>query len=186
MMRSKAFTLMLGTLTMILAAACTSTEKGGSPVSTGHGAKAKDGGAVSSDRSVRDAKLQTVEPHSPAKQPSPSPAPQIDRKGQHESPSSSAGHQTRDAVPPADQREAAITPLDQSEAPNDLETTRRIRQAVMQDGSLSFRAKNVTIVTNGDRVVLTGPVNTRAEADRIKGIAQSITPYRIEDRLEIR
>jgi osmotically-inducible protein OsmY len=84
------------------------------------------------------------------------------------------------------QLEAGITPLDQSEAPNDLETTRRIRQAVVQDDSLSFRAKNVMIVTKGGRVVLTGPVNTRAEADRIKGIAQSITPYRIEDRLEVR
>ena len=79
-----------------------------------------------------------------------------------------------------------MTPLDQSEAPDDLETTRRIRQAVIQDDSLSFRAKNVTIITNGDRVVLTGPVNTRAEANRIMAIAQSITPYRIEDRLQIR
>jgi osmotically-inducible protein OsmY len=44
----------------------------------------------------------------------------------------------------------------------------------------------VTIVTNGDRVVLTGRVNTRAEAERIKDIARSVTPYRIEDQLEIR
>ncbi|MDQ6734173.1 MAG: BON domain-containing protein, partial [Nitrospirota bacterium] len=95
------------------------------------------------------------------------------------------GPDTRRCVPSV-QRETSITPLDQSEAPDDLETTRRIRQAVIQDDSLSFKSKNATIVTNGNRVVLTGPVNTRAEADRIKRIAQSIMPYRIEDRLEIR
>jgi hypothetical protein len=165
-MTSKAFTLMLGTTAMIVAVACASTEK---------------------DRSSQDSKAQAVEADVPTKKPpSPSAMPRIGRNGSHESPSSSAGNQTRDAAAPTIQRETGITALDQSEAPNDLEITRRIRQAVIQDDSLSFKSKNVTIVTNGNRVVLTGPVNTRAEADRIKAIAQSITPYRIEDRLQIR
>jgi len=168
---------MLGTAAMILTGACTSTEKRG----TVH--DAKDDGAVSTDRSARHSTLQGADAHPPVKQSSPSPAPRTGGKGQPESPSSSAGNRAGDAEAPSDQREAGITPLDQSEAPQDLEVTRRIRQAVIQDVSLSFRAKNVT---NGNRVVLTGPVNTRAEADRIKDIAQSITPYRIEDRLEIR
>ena len=163
-MTSKAFTLMLGTAAMIVAVACASTEK---------------------ERSTQDSKAQAAETH-PTKPSSPSATPRIGRNGPHESPSSSAGNQTRDAAAPTIQRETGITALDQSEAPDDLETTRRIRQAVIQDDSLSFKSKNVTIVTNGNRVVLTGPVNTRAEADRIKAIAQSITPYRIEDRLEIR
>jgi Predicted periplasmic or secreted lipoprotein len=161
-MASKAFTLMLGTAAMLVAVACASTEKG---------------------RSSEDTKAQAAEAHRPTKAPSPSATPRI---GPHESPSPSAGNQTRDAAAPTIQRETGITALDQSEAPDDLETTRRIRQAVIQDDSLSFKSKNVTIVTNGNRVVLTGPVNTRAEADRIKAIAQSMTPYRIEDRLEIR
>jgi len=164
-MASKAFTLMLGTAAMLVAVACASTEKG---------------------PSSEDTKAQAAEAHLPTKAPSPSATPRIGRNGPHESPSSSAENQTRDTVTPSIQRETGITALDQSEAPDDLETTRRIRQAVIQDDSLSFKSKNVTIVTNGNRVVLTGPVNTRAEADRIKAIAQSITPYRIEDRLEIR
>ena len=184
-MRSTAFTLILGTAAMILAVACASTEKHGTPMKGGTVYDAKDDRSVSTDRPTRDSKVPVTEPNLPANQPSPSPVPRNGRKGQHESPSLSAGNRTRDAVAP-DQREASMTPLDQSETPNDLETTRRIRQAMIQDDSLSFKAKNVTIVTNGNRVVLTGPVNTRAEADRIKGIAQSITPYRIEDRLEVR
>jgi hypothetical protein len=166
-MVSRTFTLMLGTAAMIAAVACASTEK---------------------DPSLQDSnKAQAAEAHVPTmKPPSPSAAPRIGRNGPRESPSSSAGNQTRDAAAPTVQPETGITALDQSEAPDDLEITRRIRQAVIQDDSLSFKSKNVTIVTNGNRVVLTGPVNTRAEADRIKAIAQSITPYRIEDRLEIR
>ena len=185
-MRSTAFTLLLETAAMILVVACASTEKHGTPISSGTVHGATDDSSVSTDRSTRDFKLQTAEPHSPAKQSSLSSAPRLDRKGQYESPSPSGGNQTRDGVTPSDQREANMTPLDQSEAPNDLETTRRIRQAVIQDDSLSFKAKNVTIITTHDRVVLMGPVNTRTEANRIKGIAQSIAPYRIEDRLEIR
>jgi hypothetical protein len=164
-MVSKAFTLMLGAAAILVAVACASTEKG---------------------RSSEDTKAQAVEVHLPTKTPSSSATPRLGRNGPHEPPSSSAGNQTRDTVTPSIQRETGITALDQSEAPDDLETTRRIRQAVIQDDSLSFKSKNVTIVTHGNRVVLTGPVNTRAEADRIKAIAQSITPYRIEDRLEIR
>jgi hypothetical protein len=163
-MASKAFSLMLGMTAMIVAVACASTEK---------------------ERSTQDSKAQAAETH-PTKPSSPSATPRIGRNGQHESPSSSAGNQTRDTATPTIQRETGITALDQSEAPDNLEITRRIRQAVIQDDSLSFKSKNVTIVTNGNRVVLTGPVNTRAEADRIKAIAQSITPYHIEDRLEIR
>ena len=183
-MRNTAFTLILGTAAMILAVACASTEKHGTPMKGGSVYGAKDNGSVSTDRSARDSKVQVTEPNLPANQPSLSPVPRNGRKGQHESPPPSAGNQARDAVTP-DQREASMT-LDQSESPNDLETTRRIRRAMIQDDSLSFKAKNVRIVTNGNRLVLTGPVNTRAEADRIKGIAQSITPYRIEDRLEVR
>ena len=164
-MASRTFTLMLGTAAMIVAVACASTEK---------------------DPSLQNSKAQAAEAHVPTmKPPSPSAAPRIGRNGPRESPSSSAGNQARAAAAPTIQRETGITALDQSEAPDDLEITRRIRQAVIQDDSLSFKSKNVTIVTNGDHVVLTGRVNTRAEADRIKDIARSVTPHHIEDRLEI-
>lgn len=184
-MRSTAFTLMLGT-TMILTAACASTETNGPPMTGSPVRDATQSRSLSTDRSAQDSTTTIAEPRPQAKPGAPLPAASIEGKGPHKSLSSSAESPGRDAVDSSVQLEAGITPLDQSEAPNDLETTRRIRQAVVQDDSLSFRAKNVMIVTKGGRVVLTGPVNTRAEADRIKGIAQSITPYRIEDRLEVR
>ena len=184
-MRSTAFTLMLGTA-MILTSACASTDTNSPPMSGSPVGDAKQGRSLSTDRSAQDSTTTTADSRTQAKPRAPLPAASTGGKGPHESLSSSAESRGHDAVDSSAQLEAGITPLDQSDAPNDLETTRRIRQAVIQDDSLSFKAKNVMIVTNGDRVVLTGPVNTRAEADRIKGIAQSITPYRIEDRLEIR
>jgi osmotically-inducible protein OsmY len=168
MMNSRIFGLMLGAAAMIVAGACTSTDKNTRPMNGGAVSDAKNSGlhgSIDTSPSARETKPQAAAPQARAKQPS-----------------SSSGTEAHDA---SDQREARITPLDQSESSNDLDTTRRIRQAVMQDESLSFKAKNVTIVTNGDRVVLTGRVNTRAEADRIKDIARSVTPHHIEDRLEI-
>jgi hypothetical protein len=186
-MRSTAFALMFG-LAALIPAACSSTEKNAEPMSGGMGDEAQRHGAMSADRPGKFTP-PVMQPAVPAKQPSPSSAPRAETQGQHASHPPPVGTGTRDATGPSeqvDQRETRITPLDQSNAPNDLETTRRIRQGVIQDDSLSFRAKNVTIVTNGDRVVLTGRVNTRAEAERIKDIARSVTPYRIEDQLEIR
>jgi len=180
-MRSTVVTLTLRA-TMILTAACASTETNGPPMDGGQVGNTTQERSLGTDRSAQHSTTRIAEPRPPVKLSS---APDAG-KGSRGSPSLSAASSGRDAVDSSDRLEAGITPLDQSEAPNDLETTRRIRQAVIQDDSLSFRAKNVMIVTNGDRVVLTGPVNTRAEADRIKRIAQSITPYRIEDRLEIR
>jgi len=185
-MKSRAFTLVLGTIAAILTAACASTEKNGRPMSGSPVGDAQHERSLSTERSMQNAVPPVAELRSPGKSRSPSAAPRIDGKGQDESPSSSAENRTRDAVESSIHPETGITPLDQSEQPNDLEITRRIRQAVIQDDSLSFKAKNVMIVTNRGRVALTGLVNTRAEAERIKGIAQSITPYHIEDRLEIR
>ena len=185
-MRNRAFGFMLGAMAMIVVGACTSTEKNVEPTDGRTLSDARNDGSIETNPSARESKPQAVAPQAGAKQPSPSPAPRVERKKQEESPPSSTKNGVHDGADTSDQREARITPFDQSEAPTDIETTRRIRQAVMQDDSLSFRAKNVTIVTNGDRVVLTGRVNTRAEADHIKDIARSISPQRIEDRLEIR
>lgn len=184
-MRSSTFALMLGAIA-ILTSACASTETSGPPMSGSAGGQTKERGSFSPDSSAQDATTRDTEPRASAKGRPSLPTASTGGEKPHEHPSASAGTPSRAPADSGTQFEAGITPLHQSEAPNDLETTRRIRQAVIQDDSLSFRAKNVMIVTNGDRVVLTGAVNTRAEADRIKGIAQSITPYRIEDRLEIR
>jgi hypothetical protein len=179
MMKRNAFSVMLAATGIIFTGACASTEKETRPMNGGTVSNANNSGSINTNSPVPVSKPQAVGGHAPGKQLSQSP---VDRKKQDEPHSVPTG---REAAGTPDQRDARITPLDQSEAASDVETTRRIRQAVMQDESLSFRAKNVTIVTNGDHVVLTGRVNTRAEADRVKDIARSVTPQHIEDRLEI-
>ncbi|WP_053379826.1 BON domain-containing protein [Nitrospira moscoviensis] len=83
------------------------------------------------------------------------------------------------AEPPPDR----VTALHQSESTDDVNTTARIRQALVGDDQLSFRAKNVMIVTDGDQVVLRGRVANRSEAERIRNIAARLTTKPIEDRL---
>lgn len=90
---------------------------------------------------------------------------------------------------PKGQQQAAlprdrVTPLNQSESKEDIETTRRIRQKLMNE-DLSFSAKNVMVITEEDRVVLKGIVNSPSEAERVKGVAGALTTKQIEDRLQI-
>lgn len=177
-MKRNALSVMLVATAIIFTGACASTDKESRSMDGRTVSDTKNTGSINTNRSAPVSKPPAAVTRPPGTQLSQSP---VDRK-KDESASVPAGSE---AAGPLDQREARITPLDQSEAANDVETTRRIRQAVMQDESLSFRAKNVTIVTNDDRVVLAGRVNTRAEADRIKDIARSVTPHHIEDRLEI-
>lgn len=86
----------------------------------------------------------------------------------------------KEMTKPAD----SVTPLDQSGNADDLAVTQRIRQALMRE-DLSFTAKNVLVITEGDHVVLKGPVRSSSEAERIKGIAGTITTKRIEDALVV-
>lgn len=86
----------------------------------------------------------------------------------------------KDVTKPAE----SVTPLDQSGKENDLAVTQRIRQALMHE-DLSFAAKNVLVITEGDHVVLKGSVRSSSEAERIKGIAGTITTKRIDDALEV-
>ena len=78
----------------------------------------------------------------------------------------------------------SVTPLDQSSKESDLAVTQRIRQALLHE-DLSFAAKNVLVITEGDHVVLKGPVRSSSEAERIKGIAGTMTTKRIEDALQV-
>ncbi len=77
-----------------------------------------------------------------------------------------------------------MTPWNQSGRKDDVETTRRIRQKLMAE-DVSFAAKNVMVITEEDRVVLKGTVNSPSEAERVKGVAGALTTKQIEDRLQI-
>jgi len=81
---------------------------------------------------------------------------------------------------------AALTPIDQRENESDLKLTQQIRQAVMADGSLSFTAKNVKIITVNGKVTLRGPVKTAAERASIEGAARKAAgPAMVDSQLEL-
>jgi hyperosmotically inducible protein len=57
---------------------------------------------------------------------------------------------------------------------SDLETTRRIRKAIVDDKALSTYAHNIKIVTEDGQVTLTGPVNTPQEQAAVAAKAVQI------------
>ncbi len=82
-----------------------------------------------------------------------------------------------------DERE--LTAGDQSENAADLEITRHIRAAVMADSSLSFGARNCTIITRDGVVTLRGEVSG-VEAQAISGHAQRAPGVsRVENGLSV-
>ena len=80
------------------------------------------------------------------------------------------------------------TPLDQSNAAEDLKITQNIRQAVMKDDSLSTNAKNVKIITTaGGLVTLRGPVNTAEEKSKIEALAaEAAGKDKVTNQLEVK
>lgn len=79
------------------------------------------------------------------------------------------------------------TPLDQSNAPEDLKITQNIRKAVMADDSLSMSAKNVKIITAGGKVTLRGPVANAEEKKKIAALAKANAgEAQVTDQLEIK
>ena len=79
-----------------------------------------------------------------------------------------------------------MTPMDQSNKPEDVDLTRRVRQAVESDSGLSTDAKNVKIITVDGVVWLRGPVKTEQEKDQIAGAAYKIAGAdKVHDQLEV-
>ena len=82
---------------------------------------------------------------------------------------------------------SALTPLDQGNNQTDLKITQQIRQAVMADGSLSFTAKNVKIITVKGKVTLRGPVNSDQERAIIDSAAKKVAgATNVENQLEVK
>jgi len=79
-----------------------------------------------------------------------------------------------------------MTPMDQSNRPEDVDLTRRIRQSVEADSQLSTDAKNVKIITADGVVWLRGPVKTAQERHEIAGKATEIAgAHNVRDQMEI-
>lgn len=86
-----------------------------------------------------------------------------------------------------DTNSAALTPMDQNNNQTDLKITQQIRQAVMGDGSLSFTAKNVKIITQNGKVTLRGPVNSAQERDAIDAAARKVAgASQVDNQLEVK
>ena len=64
-------------------------------------------------------------------------------------------------------QEDQVTAGDQSNKPVDVLTTKRIRQELMNDETLSMKAKNIKIITINNGVTLKGNVESAAERERI-------------------
>jgi osmotically-inducible protein OsmY len=76
---------------------------------------------------------------------------------------------------------------DQSRDPDDIRITREIRQSVMEDGDLSFTAKNAKIITSGRRVTLKGIVPSGAEKEALGRIAErSAGSGNVMNEIEVR
>jgi hypothetical protein len=81
---------------------------------------------------------------------------------------------------------STATPLDQSNNEADLQTTARIRQAILDDPALSVTAENIKIITVSGKVTLRGPVKSAAEKSAIVAKAQQIAgTTQVDDQLEI-
>jgi len=77
--------------------------------------------------------------------------------------------------------------MDQGNNTSDLKITQQIRQAVMADGSLSFSAKNVKIVTASGKVTLRGTVKTEQERQSIVTSARKVAgDGNVEDQIEVK
>jgi len=86
-----------------------------------------------------------------------------------------------------DTNDAALTPMDQNNNKTDLKITQQIRQAVMADGSLSFTAKNVKIITQGGKVTLRGPVNSEQERSNIEAAARKVAGVaQVDNQIEVK
>ena len=78
-----------------------------------------------------------------------------------------------------------MMPTDQSNKPEDLDLTRRIRQAIEDDNNLSVEAKNIKIITVDGVVWLRGPVKSPQEKTEIARAAHEIAGARnVRDELE--
>ncbi len=94
-------------------------------------------------------------------------------------PSDNTGVNARDTT-------GAMTPLDQGNQADDLQTTQEIRKALIDSDSLSADAKNVKIITNGGIVTLRGPVRSDAERATVEMMARKAAETdRIVNELDV-
>jgi hyperosmotically inducible periplasmic protein len=95
-------------------------------------------------------------------------------------PADDTGRNTRDSD------DTTLTADKQSNSKSDVEITRQIRRAIVEDHSLSTNAHNVKIITNGGVVTLRGPVASNEEKTIVAKKAEKITGVgKVDNQLEV-
>jgi hyperosmotically inducible protein len=90
------------------------------------------------------------------------------------------------AVNKRDLNKNELTAQDQSNSSTDLEITRKIRQEITSEKSLSLYAKNVKIIVRDEDVTLKGPVHNKAEKAKLVEIATTVAPnFRLHNELVV-
>jgi hyperosmotically inducible periplasmic protein len=91
------------------------------------------------------------------------------------------------AVNTRDRAPEAMTAGEQSNAKDDVNLTRTIRQAVVKDETLSTMAHNVKIVAVAGHVTLRGPVQTEQEKTVIASKAEAIAGAgNVDNQLDVK
>ena len=86
-----------------------------------------------------------------------------------------------------DRKNSTLTPLDQGNSKADVDTTAKIRKAIVAGEGMSVNAKNVKIMTVDGRVTLRGPVDSAEEKRLIGEIANKISqPDNVNNQLEVK
>jgi hyperosmotically inducible periplasmic protein len=85
-----------------------------------------------------------------------------------------------------DRNGQTLTSGDQAENEADRTITQKVRQALMDDDSLSTNAKNVKIITVNGVITLRGPVNNDREKNEIGKKAKSVSGVKsVDNQIEI-
>ncbi len=86
-----------------------------------------------------------------------------------------------------DRDHKTLTPGDQSNKPEDIKITQAIRQAIVNDKSLTITAKNIKIITIDGKVTLRGPVNSAEEKTKINDLAKTAAGTNpVDNQLEVK
>jgi osmotically-inducible protein OsmY len=84
-----------------------------------------------------------------------------------------------------DREEGAVTPIDQSNAAQDIDLTQKIRSGITSDEDMSIKARNVKVISQDGVVTLRGPVESDQEKASIEMLARNAGAVRIDNQLEI-
>lgn len=86
-----------------------------------------------------------------------------------------------------DRKKSEPTADQQDKNRSDLDITKRIRESVIKDKSLSTYAHNVKIITEGGMVTLKGPVRSDAEKRSIEEKAAAVVgPSKVTSELAVK